>query len=230
MSNGSTRPLGWPTAGVARSTEPVARLRCVWLFLVLTGCAHANGEQRPTVSDALRSVSARELFDEGVAYAARGDTLRAEQYLNAAKQRGYDSEIVVAWLVRVYVASGRYRLALLRAESHLQRDPGNCWLRFVAANLHEVLGDVDRARLELERVVAWAPDVSLPHYRLAVLYRERLEEARLSRLHFQEYLRLAPGGPHAAEARAALADASKAGRTRAHGPRKVTLRSRRGER
>ncbi|MGB5811675.1 MAG: tetratricopeptide repeat protein [Polyangiales bacterium] len=153
----------------------------------------------------LTRVSAEDLFAEGVTYALRGDHLRAEQYLGAAKQRGYDPDSIVVWLVRVCVASDRYQAALAHAYRHLRDHPENWWLRFVVANVHDALGESDRAREELELVVRARPSVASPHYRLGVLYRESLGDISASAPHFRSYLRLDPAGRHAREARGYLA-------------------------
>jgi hypothetical protein len=84
----------------------------VCLVLLCAGCNHAGLHHSSGLPEHLRMISAEDLFREGVAYALRGDTLRAEQYLNASKQRGHDPEAVVTWLVRVCVASSRYQTAL----------------------------------------------------------------------------------------------------------------------
>jgi tetratricopeptide (TPR) repeat protein len=210
MSNGSRRPWERPPRVITARPDAARVALTVCFVLVCSGCNHAGLHHASGVSEELRLISAEDLFREGVAYALRGDTLRAEQYLNASKQRGYDAEIAVAWLVRVCVASSRYQTALTHATTYLQENPSHWWLRFVVANIHDALGDVERARDELELVVEAEPDRPLPHYRLGVLYRERLQNRHLSRLHFEEYLRLEPQGSHSAEVRAVLADQSAA--------------------
>jgi tetratricopeptide (TPR) repeat protein len=217
MSNGSWKSLERPRRITMAHPETGLVLLATCVVLICSGCNHAGPHHTSGLPDELRSISAEDLFKEGVAHALRGDTLRAEQYLNASKQRGYDPEAVVAWLVRACVASSRYRTALTHATAYLRENPSDWWLHFVVANIHDALGDVERARSELELVVEAKPDRPLPHYRLGVLYRERLANRDLSRLHFREYLRLEPRGSHAAEVRAALAAQSAA----EHGPQLV---------
>ncbi len=212
MSNGSRKSLEKPPRGATARPKGGFVALTVCFVLACSGCNHAGLHYTSGLSEELRSISAEDLFTEGVAYALRGDTLRAEQYLNASRRRGYDPEAVVAWLVRVCVASSRYQTALMHAATYLRENPSDWWLRFVVANIHDALGDIESARSELELVVEAEPDRPLPHYRLGVLYRERLENRDLSRLHFQEYLRLEPHGPHAAEVRAVLAAQSAAER------------------
>lgn len=216
MSIGSRRSAGKrPLATTIRPEGLAASIVC--FIFGLLGCSHLGVRDSSGVPEELRTISGEDLFREGVAYAFRGDTLRAEQYLRASMQKGYSSESVVAWLVRVCVASSRYQAALSHATAYLRTNPYDWWLRFVVANIHDALGDVEGARAELELVVQAVPDRPLPHYRLAVLYRECLRNHELSTPHFRAYLRLEPGGPHAAEARAILAAQS----TTEHGPQRL---------
>jgi Tfp pilus assembly protein PilF len=75
----------------------------------------------------------------------------------------------------------------------------------VVATIYEALGELGRARVELERVVEAQPLEPLTHYRLAMLY-QRLRSPGLARAmhHLEIYLELAPDGVHAAEAKDAL--------------------------
>ncbi len=204
MSNGSKKSLGEPPP--VTTARPETRLVGICFVLLCSGCSHAGLHHSSGLSEELTVISAEDLFKEGVAYAFRGDTLRAEQYLNAAKQRGYDPEAVVIWLIRVCVASSRYQTALTHATLFLRQNPSHWWLRFVVASIHDAFDDVERARSELELVVESEPERPLPHYRLGLLYHERLANQQLSKLHFHEYLRLDPHGPHADEVRAVLAE------------------------
>jgi regulator of sirC expression with transglutaminase-like and TPR domain len=95
---------------------------------------------------------------------------------------------------------------LAHAADYLRDHPSNWSLRFVVASIHEALGDVASARLELERVVETEPEMPLPHYRLAMLYRNREADRGRARVHLEAYLRLTPKGPHAAEVRSALSE------------------------
>jgi tetratricopeptide (TPR) repeat protein len=141
-----------------------------------------------------------------VSQASRGDLLRAEHYLSAARRKGYDEAAVVYWLVRVCISGGRYQSALGHAADYLRKHPSHWSLRLVVASIYEALGDFARARSELELIVRAQPDQALPRYRLAVLYRAWLSDTELARPHLQAYLALSPDGPHAAEVKAALDD------------------------
>jgi tetratricopeptide (TPR) repeat protein len=162
-------------------------------------------------------VTVEDLLFLAASHARSGDLLRAEQYLSVARQRGHDEAAVVYWLVRVCVAASRYQSALGHATNYLRDHPSDWPLRFVVATIHEALGDVARAQSELERIVGAEPSMPLPHYRLAMLYRDRWTDHERARPHLEEYLRLTPEGPHAAEVRSALSEVVDV----AEGPRLV---------
>jgi tetratricopeptide (TPR) repeat protein len=151
----------------------------------------------------LSSVTADQLFDLALLYTGQGDLQRAEQYLSAAQQRGYEEPAVVFWLVRVCILAGRYHSALEHAGRYLRQHPEAWPLRLVVASIHEALGDFGRARANLEAIVEAEPDRALPHYRIALLYLEHSDTSR-ARHHLQQYLRLAPEGSHGPEADATL--------------------------
>jgi len=173
--------------------------------LLLGSCQHASVRGGADARLAVPAMSPEELFEIGLLWARRGDLLRAEQYLNSARNHGYDEPPVVYWLVRVCVAAGRYHSALDHAERYLRDNPENWRLRLVVASIHEALGDVDRARIELEHIVRAQPQSPLPRYRLALLYSRRGFGARRAVPHLEAYLALDPAGPHAAEVEKLLA-------------------------
>lgn len=175
---------------------------CVW---ALCGC-HQGALRQETALDELPKVTSEELFQIGVLQARRGDLLRAEQYLTAARNQGFDEPTVVYWLVRVCVSAGRYHSALGHAVSYLHDHPSHWRLRLVVASIHEALGDFERAQRELENVVGTEPSHSLPRYRLAVLYRRQPSGFQSAVPHLEAYLELAPNGPHAAEVRTLLTE------------------------
>lgn len=175
------------------------------LVVALASC---HRDARPSaVADEeapLASVSAEQLYELGVAYARRGDMVRAEQYISSAKDRGYSEAETVTWLVRISVASARYNSALGYAEPYLRRHPDDWSLRFLIGNIHDALGDSERAKQEFERVVREAPNEALPHYRLGILYADSFKQYDAAIPHFRRYLELAPEGRHAAEVRSLL--------------------------
>lgn len=189
-----------------RTQDVESRFFCaVFLVVLASGCQHAAVRQSSAARADHTTITAEELFRTGLLEASRGDLMRAEQYLSAARSQGYAAPAVVYWLVRVCVAAGRFHSALDHA-SHYLRDVPNDWpLRFVVASILEALGDFEAARIELEQIVDAEPDSPLPRYRLAMLYSREGSAARLAVSHYRAYLALDPRGPHAAEVKAILA-------------------------
>lgn len=206
MSIGSTRSTEQSRSRRARRHSLRFDLLLAWCLAFPLGCHPPAFSQGPDLQGELSTVSDDDLLFLAASHARSGDMLRAEQYLSAARQRGHDEAVVVYWLVRVCVAASRYQSALGHATSYLRDHPSDWSLRLVVATIHEALGDLTRAQSELERIVRAEPSMPLPHYRLAMLYRDRWTDQERARGHFHEYLRLTPEGPHAAEVRSALSE------------------------
>ena len=175
------------------------------IVFALSACGGSGLREGSPPTDPVADVSKEQLFDTGMSFASQGDFVRAEQYLAAAGARGYDETQLIGPLVRVCVAASRLRQALLYAEPYLRRHPDDWRLRFVVAAIQLGLDRVADAKTALERVVTAAPDAPEPHFALATLLRERMRDEPGSKPHFERYLALAPTGPHADEARVALA-------------------------
>lgn len=133
-----------------------------------------------------------------------GDYTRAEQYLNAALENGGSESEIVPLLLSICVKDRRYRSAVEYAENYLRRHPREHRLRFVVATLYVGLGENDRARKQLERVIAQDPKHAEAHYALAVLFRDQLMSFGKADEHFRQYLALDPRGEHAEEATGSL--------------------------
>lgn len=185
---------------------PRPRVLCaVCAGLLLAGCQHAPIRGGIDARREVHAITPEELFEVGLLQARRGDLLRAEQYLGAARSQGYDEPTVAYWLVRVCLAAGRYHSALDHAARSLRDEPANWRLRLVVASIHEALGDLNRARLELEHIVRAQPQSPLPRYRLALIYWSQGFRTRSAVPHLEAYLELDPAGPHAAEVETLLA-------------------------
>lgn len=206
MSNGSEITSEGSRPRQARNSERQSSVLVAGCLALIGGCHHATLRKGPDLQAELSSVTAEDLLSLAVSHARSGDLLRAEQYLSAARQRGHDEAAVVYWLVRVCTAASRYQSALGHAANYLRDHPKDWSLRLIVATIHEALGDVERAQAELERIVGAAPAMPLPHYRLAMLYRSRRADQDRAKVHLEEYLRLTPKGPHAAEVRSALSE------------------------
>jgi len=209
MSNGSGKTSEESRPRQARSRRHQLSVLLAGCFVILGGCHHATLHQAADLQAELSTLTAEDLLSLAVSHARSGDLLRAEQYLSAARERGHAEAAVVYWLVRVCVAASRYQSALGHATNYLRDHPEDWPLRLVVATIHEVLGDVALAQSELERIVEAEPAMALPHYRLAMLYRSGQADQERAKLHLEEYLKLTPKGPHAAEVRSALSDVAE---------------------
>lgn len=148
--------------------------------------------------------TADKLLARGKAFAGVADWTRAEQYLAAAIDGGADEREVMPMLLQVCVEDRRYRVAVGYAEEFLRRHPADVPMHYVLATLDAAVGDAPSARANLEVVLAAHPKDAEPHYVLATVLRDARLDLVSMDYHFREYLRLAPQGAHAEEARASL--------------------------
>lgn len=172
---------------------------------VLSACAPPAGTQvRAEVQTMSRERTPDKLVERGKAFASIGDLTRAEQYLAAALDQGADPKVVLPWLLKVCIEARRYRGAIDYAENQLKKRPQDDHLRVLLANLYAAVDDPRRAREQFEIVLQQHPDRAEVHYSLAVLLRDQNQDRVQADVHFREYLRLTPQGPHADEARGSL--------------------------
>ena len=175
------------------------------IAMAVQACAHApaaGADSRPGRSAAVPSAGA--LLTRGVSLLQAGDALRAEQYLTLAVRAGAPESRAIVPLVQACAASSRLQSALEHALPYLRRHPDAWPLRYVVAAIQLALGRNELAQGELERVRAAAPEFAPAHYLAAVIARDRLGDAGAAVVGFAEYVRHAPRGEHAAEARAFL--------------------------
>ncbi len=144
------------------------------------------------------------LYERGRQYAKNGDLNRAEEYLTSAIDAGEDPKKVLPLLLHVCIAAGNYRLALDHAEHALQRSPGDTRLRFVVASLYQGTGDKEMAKQNLDQVTHEDPNFADAQFALGVLMRDDLKDRAGAEPHFRAYLKLAPKGAHAEEARQSI--------------------------
>jgi tetratricopeptide (TPR) repeat protein len=142
------------------------------------------------------------LFERGKAFASVGDMTRAEEYLAAAMDAGYDPRKVMPLLLDACTRDNRYRVAIQYAENYLRRYPADTNTWFVVGTLHAAMGEAGPAEDALLRVAKVRPADPNVQFALGVLYRDlRVDPVRADE-HFRAYLRLAPTGEHVGEARA----------------------------
>jgi tetratricopeptide (TPR) repeat protein len=173
-------------------------------IIVAPGCWHARGAELASGNSTERASHAEALIAQADSFGARGDYLRAEQYLNAALAQGADETRLLPLVVRICIADQRYRDAAQYLENHLRRHPTDRAAGFLLASVHFSLGHVELARKELAALVAADPSRADAHYALAVLLRDEAGDLADANRHFREYLRLNPKGAHAEEARGSL--------------------------
>jgi uncharacterized protein HemY len=149
-----------------------------------------------------RAPSADWLMREGRAAATRGDTVRAEQYIALAVDRGYDERRALPLLLGVCIEGSRLRAALNHAEPYLRDHPEDAALRYLVGTIRMGLGDEAGARRELEVLLREDPAHTEALFLLGVLETDHDPETATVRL--QDYLRLEPAGRHSADARVRL--------------------------
>lgn len=174
----------------------------VLVAFLLTGCG-AEGRHAVAPASAPQE-RAEDLFQAGRNAAMSGDTVRAEQYLSAAIDRGYDHGKALPLLLRVCLSSSRLRAALTHAEPYLRDHPEDDPLRYIVAIVHMGLGKMDEARLDLTELLHHDGSNADAHLLLGIL--DSRTDTASARDHFRSYLDLAPHGKHAGEARSRLAE------------------------
>ncbi len=182
----------------------VILLVCV-VTLPACGAATARGitPQRPSAA-ADRVREAEELARRGKAAAAAGDSVRAEQYLSLAVERGASERELLPTLLSVCVTSSRLRAALNHARPYLERNPDDDQLRYLVASIHLSLGQEDEARAALELLLNRNPESADAHYLLGVV--ESSGNVEAAQEYFRHYLDVASHGRHAPEVRSRLSE------------------------
>lgn len=189
-----------------RGVHPPRALAAIALAaLAVGGCSAGPGAAiAADVKTARAERTPEKLIARGRAFANVGDYTRAEQYLSAALESGAPSEVVLPILLKVCIAENRFRAAIAYAEPQLTTHPDDFRLRFLVASLYASVGETDAALEHLKRVAKSKPDYAEVQYAMAVLLRDAEHDLIRADTHFREYLRLEPGGRHAAEARGSL--------------------------
>ncbi len=154
------------------------------MALVLSGCA-AGLRPGPGAAAADKDRrSAAELVEMGRKAAARGDAVRAEQYLALAIEQGADRRRVMPILLRACLLSSHLRAALNYAEPYLLDHPEDDSLRYLVATIHLGLGQVAAARRELGLLLQRDGSNADAHYLLGILH--AAGDIETARTHFQQ--------------------------------------------
>jgi predicted Zn-dependent protease len=173
--------------------------------LLLGGCAASPAARQATTPATQRPASSAELYERGLALAARGDTVRAEQYLALALEAGHPAAQTRLAMIEVCVAGSRLRGALEHARRYLTERPADWRVRLVVAALLRALGRDQAALRQLDQLAQQDDAGPEVHYHRAVLLRDRFEDLAGARAGFHAYVATAPHGEHVPEARAWLA-------------------------
>ncbi|HVY28789.1 MAG TPA: tetratricopeptide repeat protein [Polyangiaceae bacterium] len=190
--------------GNYRHRQRLGRYAGIFALLGALGCASAAANLPQAGGATSSDDQAATLFQRGRDAAQRGDSVRAEQYLSLALDRGYDAERALPLLLQVCLSNSRLRAALDHAEPYLRDHPDAETLRYLVATIHVGLGQTNEARVELEQLLRASPDSSDAHYLLGVLDSDGDVES--ARTHFRTYLDVAPKGERAPEVRSRLAE------------------------
>lgn len=188
----------------ARATSTLAIGCCVGFVVLATACASKESQLKANIAEYNAERAPDKLLSRAGAFALVGDTARAEEYYAAALEAGAPDSKVVPALVEVCIRDGRYRAAIEYASPYVNRHPTDLRMRYVLGTLYQGIGDARSARAQLEVVVGKSPEQPDPHYALAILLRDDAGDLVAADDQFREYLRLAPHGTHADEARASL--------------------------
>jgi tetratricopeptide (TPR) repeat protein len=144
------------------------------------------------------------LVEQGEAYAANGDFTRAQQYFAAAIAAGGKSSAILPHLLKACIASGDLRLATEYAENELSRNPDDAHLRFLTGALQAQIGNRPGARQHLVQAASELKEDAKVQFSVATFFRDDMQNRVEADPYFRDYLRLAPKGEHAAEARGSL--------------------------
>jgi len=185
----------------------VTRVAASIALLLLAACGGSpspGSDPARTLAIMKKAETPEKLVADGKAFAAIGDTTRAEEYFTAAVSQGGDESKIVPLIIEVCVRDGRYELAIDHASRYARKHPNDVRMRYVLGTLYAAIGDAGHARFELEFVVRAKPNDPEPHWALAKVLHDEAKDTASADDQFREYLRLAPTGTHADEARASI--------------------------
>ena len=177
------------------------------LLLLAQGCAAAQTLTRATKSpstDPLDVLSPSELFEHGARFQRAGDIVRAEQYLSAAIAHGHPQSAAVPRLLELCLRASRLHAALSYGVPYLQERPNDIQLRLLLAAVRLGLAQFKEAHTELTEVLGQQPNHAAARYLRATIARDHVGDPRAAARDFVVYLKVAPNGPHALEAKAFL--------------------------
>ncbi len=177
-------------------------------FVVVTalsavGCGSTvSGPTKNGAASPLKNPSV--LVEQGESFAEGGDFTRAQQYYAAAIAAGGKSSKILPQLLKACIAAGDLRLASEYAEAELSRNPDDSHLRFLAGALAAQIGNRPNAHKHLVQAAKELDKDANVQFSVATFLRDDMKDRIEADPYFRDYLRLAPKGEHAAEARGSL--------------------------
>lgn len=182
--------------------------KSVLTSLLVGACAIASACQGITPQHPQTPASTKpdstQLTARGRWLVARGDLVRAADYLTLALDAGADPQAILPLLMRTYVESGRFRMAIGLGDELLRRRPNDVPLRLLVATLAAGLGKTSLAQKHLAHVLRIDAEHPEAHFAFARLLRDEIGDRGRADEHFRRYLALAPRGVHSPEARSSL--------------------------
>jgi hypothetical protein len=176
----------------------------VGLLFCAAGCSSGTPAPATPPQASTEADDGHELFQKGRQAASAGDSVRAEQYLALALDKGYQPRKTLTLLLKVCLSSSRLRAALDYARPYLLQHPDDEALRYLVANLHVGLQQRDEARTELRLLLHGNDQNADAHYLLGILSTDT--DAETARRHFLAYLDAEPNGDRAQEVRSRLSE------------------------
>ena len=193
---------------LAPCSTPLHMQRIFSAFVVVTalvavGCGSTlNSPTRNAATSPLKDPAL--LVEQGEAFAQNGDFTRAQQYYAAAISAGGKSKAILPQLLKACIAAGDLRLASEYAEAELARNPDDAHLRFLAGALAAQVGNRVVAHEHLVQAAKELVKDANVQFSVATFLRDDMKDRIEADPYFRDYLKLAPGGEHAAEARGSL--------------------------
>lgn len=185
------------TFAVLTALTALTALAAVGCGATATGGGSKNAAASPLKDPAM-------LVEQGEAFAGAGDFTRAQQYFAAAIAAGGKSSAILPQLLKACIAGGDLRLAAEYAQNELSRNPDDAHLRFVTGALQAQIGNRPGARKHLAQAAQELQADASVQFSVATFFRDDMQDRIEADPYFREYLRLAPTGEHAAEARGSL--------------------------
>ncbi len=182
-----------------------------WMLLtivVVTSACGASVKRGEMPSEPLAEVSANELYRTGLAYSARQNFVRAEQYFIAAIAKGMSEHKVIPKIMQSCVLSNRLESAVVHGEGYISKFPSAMPMRLLLASIYLETENYGAARGHLLLIRESDPDMAeaaflLGRAELAIGAKKR------ARRQFAAYLQKQPNGEGAPFARAQLGSDKK---------------------